>query len=435
MAVIEVNSDNFRSTAPKVTSFPLLSMPDADKIALPVSGHQALLVKGDAQGLVSLDLYLPGGISDCVNGSLPSIAHAMLIQGTSRHSSRDIAGIFDFSGSNRSVNCAEHSVHLKLIALDSKMPQLIALLKELFTDSIFPEDALQRLKSSEKSNLAVKMSRVEYHSETEMRRMLCGPDHPSAREISPQDIDALTTGMCREFISEQTSRPPLGVSVAGDYSNETIKALDSFMTIFPSVSDKPALAAYHPFAPAYGSKRDIIIPDACQCAVNIALPVDITRFSADYPHLRMTVVALGGYFGSRLMTDIREEKGLTYGISSSLCVSQEGSYIDISCATTRTNVDAVISGIRQNFFRLISEPPVGDELRTLRMQIAAHYARMTETPFSRASYHQLPMALPVPHDYFSRLQQGLATLSPNTIFEMAGKYLLPDKMIIATAGN
>lgn len=427
--------ENFRAIAPRITAFPLLSMPAAEKIILPASKHEVLLVRGDSQGLVALDLYLPGGISDSPDGILPTIAHTMLIQGTTRHSSGDIARAFDFSGANRSLSCGEHSVHLRLVALDNKMSGLIRLLKELFTESVFPEDALMRLKSNEKSNLAIKKSRVDYRSEIELRKMLCGPDHPSAREVYQEDIDSVSADMCRDYITRQKAHGPLGISLAGDFSESTILALDEFMRTFPDFDKNSTRPAWQPFSPQYSARADIIIKDACQCAVNIAIPTDITRYSDDYAHLRMTIVALGGYFGSRLMTDLREKKGLTYGISSSLCVSQEGAYTDISCATTRTNVDAVISGIKHNITRLISDPPGEDEMHTLLMQTASHYAKMTETPFARAAYHQLPMTLPVPSDYFSRIQRGLATINPNKISEMAEKYLAPEKMIISTAGN
>ena len=156
----------------------------------------------------------------------------------------------------------------------------------------------------------------------------------------------------------------------------------------------------------------------------------IPRSHPDYETLRAVVVALGGYFGSRLMTVIREEKGLTYGISAALLGHREGSYITISSQCDNRYTNTVVEEIGKEIARLACEPMSEDELTTLKRYIRSNLAASFDTPFSAMDYFTTQRHVGSPPDYLDRQQRALDRLTPNVIMDFARKYLVePDKYI------
>lgn len=112
----------------------------------------------------------------------------------------------------------------------------------------------------------------------------------------------------------------------------------------------------------------------------MGLPV-IGRENPDFFALKLLCTILGGYFGSRLMSNIREEKGYTYGISSSIAAMRYGSYLTISTQTgtefTRPLIDEVFAEID----RLRNEPVPTDEFITVQNYLRGDMARTLDSPF------------------------------------------------------
>ena len=146
-------------------------------------------------------------------------------------------------------------------------------------------------------------------------------------------------------------------------------------------------------------------------------------------------MALGGYFGSRLMTNIREEKGLTYGINASLMGELQGSYVSITAKCDKNNTDIVLAETEAEIRRLVSEPPCGEELERMRIYAATSLAKTLDTPQSMMQYYQNMICTGTPHDYFTRQFKCINALTPDMIARIAAEYLRSDSIITVVAGN
>ena len=174
-------------------------------------------------------------------------------------------------------------------------------------------------------------------------------------------------------------------------------------------------------------------PESMQNAIAMGIPA-ISRHHEDYVPLRLTVMALGGYFGSRLMTNIREEKGLTYGIGAALMGGHEGSHAYISAKCDSNFTDKVISEIKAELVRLASDPPRGEELERLRMHAYVSLLEILDTPKSIMDYYRTMLIAGTPADYLERQLKGITGLSSDVISEMASKYLRPELLRTSIAG-
>ena len=145
-------------------------------------------------------------------------------------------------------------------------------------------------------------------------------------------------------------------------------------------------------------------------------------------------MALGGYFGSRLMTTIREEKGLTYGITAALIGSQEGAYLKISAQCDKSFTAAVLDETRNELRRLVTDPPRGEELQRLKLHAQSALAEMLDTPQSIATYYITELLVNTPTNYYDMQQDSIDAFGPDKCAALAEKYLNPDKLLTAIAG-
>ena len=135
------------------------------------------------------------------------------------------------------------------------------------------------------------------------------------------------------------------------------------------------------------------------------------------------------------MTNIREEKGLTYGIGASLLGMLDGAYIQISADTDNSSVGALVEEVRHEMEYLAENPPQGEELLRFRRAMGSNLASLLETPYSVADYLASMLISGIRPGYFARQVDILRDLTPNDIAAMARKYLRPELLSTAVAGD
>ncbi len=160
----------------------------------------------------------------------------------------------------------------------------------------------------------------------------------------------------------------------------------------------------------------------------------ISREHDDYEMLRITVCALGGYFGSRLNANIREAKGLTYGIGASIIGIDGYGAINISCQCDCQYVDTVISEIRHELDAMRSGDYSADELARLKRFYMTSLSGILESPFSIMDFYESGLIADIPSDYFKQQLDALEVLSPITLSEMATKYFNSEAALTVVAG-
>jgi predicted Zn-dependent peptidase len=149
-----------------------------------------------------------------------------------------------------------------------------------------------------------------------------GENHPLSRSLTPEELAVISVDDLREHHARVYVPSGLQIYLSGRISPSIEDKLND---VFGCVAvDKPAQGLnIIPFEQSLGKSRIIQRHGALQSALKISIPT-INRDDEDYLDLRLAVAALGGYFGSRLMTNIREDKGYTYGISAALMGYREG---------------------------------------------------------------------------------------------------------------
>jgi predicted Zn-dependent peptidase len=179
-------------------------------------------------------------------------------------------------------------------------------------------------------------------------------------------------------------------------------------------------------APASGRFQQALEPSV-QTAIRLGCRAP-TRHHTDYPGLFVLNTILGGYFGSRLMANIREEKGYTYNIYSSLDSMRFDAYLYIGTEVGHEHVEATRREIRYELETLRKKPISGEELQMVKNYIMGSFLTLLDGPFQTADLIKGLLMEDVPLAAFSQWVEGIGNTTPGSLQKLAGTYLDPDRM-------
>lgn len=419
-----------RTIAPPVSRVESIILPPARKFTLP-NGMNVVAVHDPSLEIIRIALICSGGTADVANPSVPWIAGRLQSEGTTRLNGTQIAEIIDSKGSWMTNSVAHHYSSTTFFALPAHVDDILSVMADIIFRPTFPEDELAIAIAKGAANARMRQSTVRYQSALLSNLTTFGADHPMARPLSPEAIESLTRENIQSFRNRFYSPDNMTLFVTGNITPEPESAINRYFgAIPPSPSaEKITIEPFRPEAPGIRTHR---MPHARQSAVTMTLP-SIPRSHPDYIPLRLTLIALGGYFGSRLSQRIREELGLTYGITAALLGYEEGGVAQISTECNSDAVERLIKETSAEIRRLVTDPPSQEELSRICQAETASLLEIVETPFAVTEFYQVLHTTGLPESYFNDRLEAARTLTPDTISRLAATYLNPDNLIISVA--
>lgn len=421
-----------RTTPPPTYPSGHISIPEQAIEILPNGVTLHMLDQG-TQEVNRLAIYWQGGGSESQSPSLPGIMAELLREGSSTSSGARIAEKLDYNGAWLRSRAGEHFTKLELTSLNSRTEHVLPVLLEIISSPSFPNNSFDVIKQKAVNRRRLSMSKVSFLSETACTKLIAGEGHPHSKLELPEQIEEISSVQITDSYRRILTADRCHAFLSGKITVR-IKDIVTDMLLRLPVRQKAVNLDIRPYSPSGQSEIIIDRPEAVQSAVTIGIPA-IDRSHPDYNNLRLTIMALGGYFGSRLMANIREEKGYTYGISSSLMGTMEGGYIIISAQCDNRYVRPLISEVKKELTDLASRPMDNEELRRLTLHASSALATTLDTPFSMMDYYETRHILHTPDDYFEAQLSAISSLSPETVTTMASRYLDPSGMRVAIAGN
>lgn len=426
---------NFRQTPPPISAIRPLTLPPMRRFTLP-SGMTFLFYDRCDKDIASISVIVNGGFAEAASPAIAVLTADMQREGSNSMSGAEIASHLDFNGAWIKSSPSSHHTRHSIFTLRNRLKKVLPVFADLIFHPSFPYQELTVRRETLARNIEVSRSNVAYLSRCRSEKMIMGETHPLATEDMPDDIRRITADDLKRFHAGHTGASAVTVLVCADISEYEIREIiDIFNnTALQSTPSPLRCRTFSPIAPS-GREPDLIrIGNASQSSVVLTLPA-IPRTHQDYLPLHMTAFALGGYFGSRLMLNIREDKGLTYGISASLQGYIDDSYIEIAAETGNSHVEQLIDEVRSELSRLSSDPCHGDELTRIRQAAQATQTAVLDSPLAITNHHATTILSGLPDGYFEAKQQAIRSLTPDIIAEMASRYLRPEFLRIAIAGN
>lgn len=425
-------TDDFRAIAPSIKRMEAITIPEVETILLP-NGALLHIYHNSDNDISHITVLTPGGQAEGLTPGIPALRSVMMREGTTDYSGGEIAEILDYNGAWIKNGVHPHHTLTGMFSLNSRLEKVLPVLASLTMRADFPEEAMKVRRDMLSQNIAVAMEDVSFIAGCDSDCLIMGADHPLAVIDTPQSINGISRDDLLQFNDSHTATEGMHIFLCGNITPSVrTMVTDTFGTI-PRRSGKPMLI--RPFEPAEaGSEVRKSRPGAAQSSVMLTIPA-IPRTHPDYLPLHLTVAALGGYFGSRLMTNIREEKGLTYGISAALMGYIDGAYIQISAETDNRHVERLIEEVRYELRRMATEPPRGEELERLRQHALSAQATTLDSPLNIIDHYVTAVVSGMPDGYFNARQKTIEALTSEKIAEMAERYLKVDRLRTAIAGD
>lgn len=425
-------NDTFRQTPPPVTEMTAFNMPRLRTRQLE-SGIKMVIYDGCDSAVNYLTLVSPGGVCELPSAAVGALNATMRREGTASFSGEDIDSALDFNGSWLRCNNLSHSFRISMYSLNSRLRNTLPYFKEMAFRPTFDSEALAVRREALARETEVSLTDVDYLAKTECDRLIMGASHRLARTDSPETIRTVgSTDLSESFKAVSSPRNSI-LFLCGMITPEIEDMVAEEFSHLPAGNAEAKLIV-RPFeAAAAGTVKAIERPDAQQSAVVMAIPA-IPRNHPDYIDLHIAVSALGGYFGSRLMLNIRERLGLTYGISSALCGMADGAYVTIQADTDRRHVENLRSEVALELERLATNPPQGEELTRLRQSLLSSQAAVLDSPFSIIDNAITELTAAIPSGYFEAKLKAITALTPDKIAEVSAKYLRPAELRTVIAG-
>ncbi|MFT4152518.1 M16 family metallopeptidase [Parafilimonas sp.] len=348
----------------------------------------------------------------------------LLKNGTKNKTAFEINEHFEFYGAYLNRNCYNETASIKLHSLSKHLPELLPLVNELFTESVFPEQELAIYQQNQKQGLEVSLKKCDFVANRLIDKFLFGFSHPYGRYASVTDYDKLERSNLIRFYDKYYINGKCIIFIAGNLPHNIEALLNRNFGAL--LCNKQAGIINYNNNPEK-TKEHFIVNDenGVQGAIRIARNF-FSRHHPDFMKVQVLNNILGGYFGSRLMSNIREDKGYTYGIHSYLQNHIHESAWMIATEAGRDVCEATAEEVFKEMKRLREEPVGKEELHLVRNYMIGSILGDLDGPFQTISRWKTYIINNLAEDYFNKSIHTIKKITALELQELAIKYLQPE---------
>ncbi|MDO7849621.1 pitrilysin family protein [Hymenobacter sp. M29] len=420
-----------RTLAPPVQPLARVALPAAEVLALP-SGARLHVLANDAQPVVRLQAVFRAGKLAEPRPGLASLTARMLLEGTTTRTARQIADEVAFYGASLECDAGFDRSTLTLYCLTRHLPTLLPLVLDVLQNPAFPADELQQLKTRTIQNVRVERQKTSFLASERFNELLFGAETPYGRPFDANAYQALTAEEARAFHQTAYGLANAEIFLCGDVATDQALVADAFST-GPAGEARPAPGAAGQSGFAPGTPSQVPVAGSLQASIRMGR-LWPSPTHPDTHRLKLLVNVLGGYFGSRLMRNIREDKGLTYGIYASVAPREEGASLVIGTDVKGESAGFAVSEIEMELRRLQDELIPADELETVKNYILGKFANELSTVFEQCDKYKNLVFMGLPADYYTEFVQQTEATDAETLRALAQQYLAPEAMQTVVAG-
>jgi len=292
---------------------------------------------------------------------VPSFTLTLLQEGLKNKKSEEIAEFFDYHASEVNPILSFSHEGLGLLTTKKHLFKVLPVYIELFTEATFPEDSLEKIKSQKRLGQKLEKEKTSTRAGQLFRKSLFGSTHPYGVEPEESHVDEITQDRLK-FYYHQMLWQEIEIFISANLNDPEFQLLATSLSSLPNrVKTEQLLIPESETSYKWIESRE----DAVQSSIRMG-SFSIPKSHSDFIGLTVLNTILGGYFGSRLIKNIREDKGHTYGIYSSLAEIGDSEYWVISADVQKSFYQEVINEIYHEINKLVNEPVPRDELESVR---------------------------------------------------------------------
>jgi zinc protease len=385
------------------------------------------------QELVRIEWIFDNLRFDPASPLLNMTVNTMLTDGTTQLSAAQIADKIDFYGAFLQVDYGFDHSQVTLYSLNKHLPHTLPVIKDILTDSIFPGRELDTFIRNQQQKLEVNLQKNDIIARRTFNKALHGNTiYGYSAEL--EDYKNLHREDMLVHFKQMYQPSNCALIVAGKIEEQTINLLTKTFGSEWVNADETANTTQVDPEPAVEHFYFKEKPEALQSAIRMGMPL-FNRTHPDFPATQVLNTVLGGYFGSRLMTNIREDKGYTYGIGSGLSSLKKTGALFITTEVGADVCRAAVNEIEKEVSRLKVELIPDEELSLVRNYILGSLLGSLENVFSHADKFKNLYFSGLDYDYYDRYAAIVKTVTAEQLLELANKYLNFDQFYKVIVGK
>lgn len=398
------------------------------------NGIPLTVINAGEQEVVRMDVLFSGGRWQQSQKLQALFTNRMLREGTTKYTAATIAEKLDYYGSWLELSSSSEYAYITVYSLNKYLAKTLEVVESMIKEPLFPQKELQTILDTNIQQYLVNTSKVDFLAHRSLLKSLYGEQHPCGKIVMEEDYHTITPEVLREFYERHYHSGNCSIFLSGKVTDDIIsRVTDIFGIPFGQYQlQMPKLS--FPFAAIPEKRIFTEREDAMQSAVKMGCTT-ITREHPDYPKLRVLMTLFGGYFGSRLMSNIREDKGYTYGISAGVVFYPDSGLLIVSTETDNEYVEPLIQEVYHEIDRLHQEPVSAEELRMVRNYMLGEMCRSYESPFSLSDAWIFIATSGLKDDYFARSLQAVNEITSAEIQDLAQRYLCKETLKEVIAGK
>lgn len=392
------------------------------------NGMDLYMLRGGSEPVMRMEIVFRAGATYEKKSGVAEFMAGLMSEGTRSMNSAALAEKIESLGATLFTRGGVDTARVRLLTLTRFFPDLIGVVREVINAPAFDPGELKVYADNKVERLKIDLKKNEVLAYRHLTEAIFGPAHPYGKNVFPEDYLAITI----EDLMNHHARhiiPQNGmILVSGLFGDKEINLIkETIGTWNPNHHNGTEEAIQFPESGKTGY-FEFDGPQVHQAAIRIGRRL-FPQSHPDFNGLFVLNTILGGYFGSRLMMEIRENQGLTYGIYSSVDSFASDGCFYVSTETATDNTAKVIEAIHQEMLRLREELIGEEELDMARNYLMGHLMSQIDGPFSTMDFIKSLKIEHLEDSSFAGMVDTIQQITPNQLKELAVKYLDPSEWV------
>ncbi len=422
-----------RKQAPQFKTIDSIAIQHAQNFTLN-NGIQVYTIDAGSQDLTRIEFIFKAGMYYQDTPLIASAAGALIENGTAKYSANQISDSIDFYGSFFETSVSQDYASLALFSLNKHLESTLVFVEELIKNATYPQEEIDTYLINKKQKFLVNSQKVDVLARRIYSELLFGKTHPYGLEVKAEDHDNTKRDSIVNFFKTHYTHSNCTIIVSGKLPENLQTVLNNHFG-----KEKWGVAsniekAYMPAQTTTQNIHYVEKPDAVQSAIRMGRKL-FNKTHPDYFNFQVLNTIFGGYFGSRLMANIREDKGYTYGIGSGLASLAHDGYFFISTEVGSDVTKDALKEIYKEIDVLQNDLVSADELETVKNYILGQFLRSVEGPFSLADKFKGVWEFGLDYSYYDNYFNAVKSVTSQQIRDLAGKYLQKKDVIELVVGK
>lgn len=427
-----MQTELLRKTAPDIKTIETINLPDPLHFQLD-NGTETWCINSGEQPVLKIDLIFNAGSVFGKNPLTSQITNLCLREGTKSYSPEQIAEIFDSCGASLNMHSNRDDARITLFCLTKHLHTLMPVLAEVALAPVFPDKEIKTVAERSRQDFMVEMQKVKFLSRRNFGKLVFGKDHIYSRYEDITDYENVNREDLVGFYQQFYEGARFRLIVSGKTPDDIRQILNRHFGKHPVLDKKSSPQGVTEPSQATGA-HFFEKADSLQSGINIG-KILFNIHHPDYIRMKVVSTLLGGYFGSRLMANIREDKGFTYGIHSMITNSRRAGLFHISTQVGTEVTQAAIDEIFKEIGLLRSAPVKKSELDLVKNYMLGLLQQQADGPFAQGEMLKTMLDYQLDFSYYRRYVETLKSVRIEEIQDLAVKYLDPNTMISVVVGK